>query len=347
MFNKKFTSKSLIKVAALSAIFVSGSLLSACGNALDNLTLPEQFTEVPNEQVPGDPTLDPGVENENPGDEGTENENPGEEDPGDDDVWTPGDDDDDVPIIIIRPNQPSDGDEDGEGDEGEEGGSDENPGDETPGEEVSSDDANGLCFKNPVWCAATNKVGANAELITSDIVSAYTDKDEGKGSSGIFWPVDSGEEGFIDKMVTAYGGLYFDYYLLTDRDNLPYVGVQFNVTGKPSNSQLLTDITKWEGVCVKYKSNSNVTVKIGLPKAIEESIGHNNHEAVLPASKDIATQCIEWESFLQPKGTSDKQKFALKSALTIANRIMFEVHDRNETSGTIGITSIGKYADNK
>lgn len=173
---------------------------------------------------------------------------------------------------------------------------------------------------------------------------SFSDDADGNNSN-ITWPVEKGNEydgdaGF-DPVIDKCGGLC-GTVTLNGSDGDVYAGVAFNVgTIGEDGEAAIADISSWNGLCVTYKSDFVINVKIGLDDELERSLAYDVPFVTFPKTAVAETHCAQWSKFMQ--AGYGLTKITGEEAAQKAKEIRLVFVGSSGTTGEFNIKGISTY----
>ena len=173
---------------------------------------------------------------------------------------------------------------------------------------------------------------------------SYDDNQDG-GISKIEWPEVCTEYDFyddicLDAMLDYCKGICGKMYINRGPAYEAVLGVAFNVAGfeNPDTDviPMTADISDWGGICVTFKSELNLFMRLGVDSLTEVIIE-------LGKTKELEEKCFTWDDF--DEDAEDPQMPAKEAAKKVRN-IKFGKRSGESMIGTFTIAAIGKYSAN-
>lgn len=126
------------------------------------------------------------------------------------------------------------------------------------------------------------------------------------GKSSIAWPVSLGEDSSLVGVVEFCKGLCGRASLKQGTSQkAPAVAVSFNIAKDPAGKPTYVDAWNWQGVCVEYYSDTDISVELVLPDSLNQILDYNLPAAKLPKSSSIEKTCLPWDEFSLPEGVEN------------------------------------------
>ena len=173
----------------------------------------------------------------------------------------------------------------------------------------------------------------------------YTyDDNESSGASVIAWKAEPGADGDMAPVIEACGTGVCGTFTLDQGDYEwdPFVGFAF---GFGANNSFSGDASALGGICVKYYSDSDILLELGLTNAREKKIGYANPFTTLAASGSEKTVNLTWASFKQPSWyTEDDSKTVFingTEASSELSSLKFKITGTSGDSGEFGVLQVG------
>lgn len=169
---------------------------------------------------------------------------------------------------------------------------------------VSDDEV--LCGN--LWCGPNIDYRVTTGLDKGTNTSGYwfdfNDNNDG-GESSFTWPVDRGNEytddafdpiidycrGICGTAVLNRGDMYYN----------AFVGLGFNIAGETSETDMTpasADASTWNGICVVYSSEANMTAEMNLGNDGDRDLRYDVPQANLPKGTNMVAN-LQWEDFEQ------------------------------------------------
>ena len=191
----------------------------------------------------------------------------------------------------------------------------------------SSSIANGSYACGNLWCGKNLDYNVN---LGDGSYASWFDYAEDFGS--ITYPISKTTT--MKPVIDACKGICGHFENL---DVSSFSGVGFPVSEDGVSS---TNISSWQGVCVSYKSDKQISLRISFGDEDDWRIyGYATPEVSLPKSSTVITKDFSWSQFAQPAWASEG-KISGTEAVKKAVSIRFEFG--GEGSGDFAIYSVGK-----
>ena len=191
----------------------------------------------------------------------------------------------------------------------------------------SSSFANGSYACGNLWCGKNLDYNVN---LGDGSYASWFDYAEDFGS--ITYPVSKTTT--MKPVIDACKGICGHFENL---DVSSFSGVGFPVSEDGVSS---TNISSWQGVCVSYKSDKQISLRISFGDEDDWRIyGYATPEVSLPKSSTVITKDFSWSQFAQPAWAYEG-KISGTEAVKKAVSIRFEIG--GEGSGDFAIYSVGK-----
>jgi hypothetical protein len=126
------------------------------------------------------------------------------------------------------------------------------------------------------------------------------------GKSSIAWPVSLGEDSSLIDVVEFCKGLCGRASLKQGTSQkAPAVAVSFNIAKDPAGKPTYVDAWNWQGICVEYYSETDLSVELVLLDSLNRILDYNLPAAKLSKSLSIEKTCIPWDQFRLPEGVEN------------------------------------------
>lgn len=207
--------------------------------------------------------------------------------------------------------------------------------------ESSAEPFQGACSTD-LWCGKNGLSAVNTGLGAGNkgVGEWYSFTDESVGgTSRIEWPVAVSETSGFGAVVKNCNGLCGTaVFSRPDTDESPYVALAFNVAGESAGVPQPADVWhEWFGLCVQYSSDYPIRVELGMGPEKDEALDYDLPWWNLPASKDVVTECKQWNSFNEGNRsgmTGDEASSKLVS-------VKFFIYGEDGKTGSFNIIGVG------
>ena len=178
------------------------------------------------------------------------------------------------------------------------------------------------------------ETGLGNETNTYGIWYDFNDSFNG-GESKIVYPVQpcheyySCEPHFMDAVIADCEGVCGTATLFRGTSTQkPFSGMGFNIVGEASSTDktlVAGDASAWDGLCVTYTSDTDISLELGLGDTIDSTMNYANPAVNLPASKTDKKIVVSWSDFKQPSWYDGSVKFDGETAAKQLVGIHFKI----------------------
>ena len=178
------------------------------------------------------------------------------------------------------------------------------------------------------------ETGLGNETNTYGIWYDFNDSFNG-GESKIVYPVQpcheyySCEPHYMDAVIEHCEGVCGTATLYSGTSTQkPFSGMGFNIVGEASSTDktlVAGDASAWEGLCVTYTSDTDISLELGLGDTIDSTMNYANPAVNLPASKTDKKIVVSWSDFKQPSWYDGSVKFDGETAAKQLVGIHFKI----------------------
>ena len=177
------------------------------------------------------------------------------------------------------------------------------------------------------------KTGLGNETETEGYWYSFSD-DWYNGASAITFPLESCPEytcypSFLDALFDYCKGFCGTAVLNRGGSTItPFAGVGFNVVGETSatdQTPAIGDASAWGVLCVTYKSDTDISLELGLGETIDSTMNYALPSVTLPASKTGSKAIVAWSDFKQPSWYNGAAKIDGETAAKQLAAIKFKI----------------------
>lgn len=179
------------------------------------------------------------------------------------------------------------------------------------------------------------------------------------GKSKVVWDVEPGEDGSLDNLVKACGGISGTVIFDKGDDwHGAWVNIGFNVVGEDTNATNVSDYDKyfsafggqplagdasaWGGIAISYSCDMASYIGLGLGEELTSYYNYTSLSYALPAAPEGNFVRIPWSAFKFPNWYRGEQLSGLEAAKKLVN-ISICVQTSNTGSCHFNIKAIGSY----